>query len=415
MNANEKVNQEKVTKLDTPHTNKMPKGLFALCVLAVVLAAANLRSPLTAVGPVVADIVDAFALNNVLAGMLTAVPLFMFAALSGVVGSLSTRYAIERLVVFSVLLLILGLYLRVAGSVYTLFFGTAIVGLGICVGNVVMPGFIKKQFPNQIGSMTGVYSVSMNLTAALAAGLSVQIGSWLGIGWKGSLGVWILPAILTLVVWFFLALNARKQEAANSRPAIKKGGASLFSSKLAWSISFFMGLQSVIYYCLVAWLPTFLTSNGMLAEDAGWMLSYMQFAMIPVSFIGPILANRMADQRPMMIVAGVSFITAIMLLLFFGNSYAFIACMLFGIANGLSFGMAMLFFSIRTSSSQQALKLSGMSQSVGYLLAGFGPLVFGALFDISADWKYSFAFLLLVAVVLFYCGMQASKPRKIAA
>lgn len=387
-------------------------ALFLIAVLAVVLAATNLRSPLTAVGPVVSDIVAYFKLSNVEAGLLTAVPLFMFAALSGFVGALSTRHPIERLMVLSVVMLLIGLYLRVLGTLPSLYLGTGMVGLGICVGNVVMPGFVKKQFPEHVGIMTGVYSVAMNLTAALAAGLSVQIGSLLGMGWKGSLGVWIVPALLTLLIWLFLLLKVKKRGEADKKHTVEEKH-NLYTNSLAWNISLFMGLQSVIYYCLVAWLPMVLQSYGMQAEDAGWMLSYMQFAMIPISFIGPIIASRMVDQRPMMVVAGLSFISAILLLLFFEKDYAFAACMLFGVANGLSFGMAMLFFSIRTTSSNLAMRLSGMAQSVGYLLAGFGPLLFGALFDLSENWIYSFTFLLLIAVLLFYNGMRASAPRKI--
>ncbi|MCY4778963.1 MFS transporter [Sphingobacterium sp. UT-1RO-CII-1] len=386
--------------------------LFLIAVVAVVFAATNLRSPLTAVGPVVSDIVTYFQLSNVEAGLLTAVPLFMFAALSGFVGALSTKHPIERLMVLSVILLLIGLYLRVAGTLTTLYLGTAMVGLGICVGNVVMPGFVKKQFPEHVGVMTGVYSVAMNLTAALAAGLSVQIGDLLGMGWKGSLGVWIIPALLTLLIWLLLLLNVRRNSETSKKHTVREKN-NLYKISLAWNISLFMGLQSVVYYCLVAWLPVVLQSYGMQAEDAGWMLSYMQFAMIPISFVGPIIASRMVDQRPMMVVAGISFITAILLLLFFGMDYAFAACMFFGVANGLSFGMVMLFFSIRTTSSNLAMRLSGMAQSVGYLLAGFGPLLFGALFDVSQDWVYSFIFLLVIAVLLFYNGMRASAPRKI--
>lgn len=111
-------------------------------------------------------------------------------------------------------------------------------------------------------------------------------------------------------------------------------------------------------------------------EDAGWILSYLQFAMLPITFVGPIIASRMKNQKILIYFISLCFIIAFLLLNFYNIKFVVLAAILLGIANGLAFSLVMLFFSMRTKSPISAVKLSGMSQSIGYLLAGFGPPIF---------------------------------------
>lgn len=384
---------------------------ITLSVLGIILVASNLRSPLTAVGPVLDEIASQLHLTKTEAGFLTAIPLFVFAAFSVLIGKFSIKYRIEKLVFISLILLIIGLYLRINDSIFSLFFGSALVGIGICIGNVVMPAFIKKEFPKKVGMMTGVYSVGMNLTAAFAAGFSIKIGLWTTIGWKGSLGIWIIPVFITLLVWIFQLL--KKVNIVSKNTSSNTSEVNIYKSKIAWSISFFMGLQSLIYYCIIAWLPIILISYGMKKEDAGWILSYLQFAMLPITFVGPIIASRMKNQKILIYFISLCFILAFLLLNFYNIKFVVLAAILLGIANGLAFSLVMLFFSMRTKSPISAVKLSGMSQSIGYLLAGFGPPIFGKLFEFTNQWTYSFYFLLFISVILCFSGVYAAQNKTV--
>ena len=384
---------------------------ITLSVLGIILVASNLRSPLTAVGPVLDEIAFQLHLTKTEAGFLTAIPLFVFAAFSVLIGKFSIKYQIEKLIFISLILLIIGLYLRINDSVFSLFFGSALVGIGICIGNVVMPAFIKKEFPKKVGMMTGLYSVGMNLTAAFAAGFSIKIGQWTTIGWKGSLGIWIIPAFITLFFWIFQLL--KKVNIVSKYTLLNTSEVNIYKSKIAWSISFFMGLQSLIYYCIIAWLPIILINYGMKKEDAGWILSYLQFAMLPITFIGPIIASRMKNQKILIYFISLCFILAFLLLNFYNIKFVVLAAILLGIANGLAFSLVMLLFSMRTKSPISAVKLSGMSQSIGYLLAGFGPPIFGKLFELTNQWAYSFYFLLLISIILCISGVYAVQNKTI--
>lgn len=384
-----------------------------LAILGVIFFAANLRAPLTSVGPVIGEISLSLSLSKTAAGMLTTIPLVAFGLLSSFIPRFSQRFGMELVLLLSLILLGIGLGVRSLGSITTLFVGAALVGTAITFGNVLMPAFIKTKFPKRIGVMMGIYSVGMNLTAALAAGLSIGIGKWTNLGWKASIGIWVVLTIVGIIIWLPQLLSARRKKKAtaketlvDSKPIIK---VNLLKSRLAWAVTIYMGLQSLMYYCFTAWLPKVAQDWGMSIEASGWVLAYVQFAQLPTTFVGSILAARMRDQRFLSALTGVLFIFGITGILIFKTKYILLWCILLGVASGLAFSLSMLFFVLRTQNTLQAAKLSGMAQSFGYLIAATGPAIFGGIFDLTSSWTLSFVFLMLMSVVLLVAGVIAGK------
>jgi len=386
--------------------------LLIINVLVVVLVSSNLRSPLTAVGPVLGQLSEALRLDNLEGSLLTSIPLFVFATCSVLVSKFSSRLKIQQFLAYALLMLCLGLFLRVFGSIYTLFIGSVFIGLGICVGNVITPGYVKQNFPNQIGLMTGVFAVAMNLTAALASGFSTRIGEWTGLGWQGSLGIWILVTALALSVVLIELLFIKKSVNVDVK-VVQKSDFNIFKSKQAWNISIFMGLQSLVFYSLISWLPAVLKDYGMPESEPGWVLFAIQMAMLPITFVGPIIANRMKNQKALIIFLSVLMLLSMILFVSWKAEGVYLSAVLLGLANGLSFSLAILFFSLRTRSSANAIKLSGMAQSIGYFIAAFGPPIFGKLHDWDASWRASFYFLSAAIVLMLYFGVLAARPKQV--
>lgn len=393
-------------------TDRKTPGLTLLSILVIVLIASNLRSPITSVGPVLGEISEQLKLNNFLSSMLTSIPLMVFAGLSVLVSRISQRWDITRFLFFALIILSAGLVLRVYGSISTLLLGSVLIGLGICIGNVITPGYIKNNFPKNIGLLTGIFAVSMNLTAALASGYSISIGQWTGMGWQGSLGIWLIITLLAcVVIGVELIFNRRK------KPPIKvdivNSGFAIFKSSQAWNISIFMGLQSVVYYSLISWLPSVLTDYGMVDDEPGWILFIIQMAMLPITFLGPIVANRMKDQKMLILIACVLMLLSILMFAWLKTDYIYVSAILLGLSNGLSFSLCILLFSLRTKSSKNAIKISGMAQSIGYFIAAFGPPIFGKLHDWDGSWQSSFYFVAFVIVFMFYFGLKAGTNKYI--
>ena len=182
---------------------------------------------------------------------------------------------------------------------------------------------------------------------------------------------------------------------------------SIWKSPIAWSVTVFMGVQSFIFYTMMTWMPEIIQSNGYSISAAGWLLSLLQFAIIPITFIIPIIAGKLENQRLL------SSLTAILFFIgFFGLFFGVFLplwVIVIGIASGSAFGLAMMYFTLRTNDSQQASELSGMAQSIGYLLAALGPIVFGWLHDITAGWHAPLILFLVMPIILLIAGLGAGK------
>ncbi len=388
-------------------------GLTLLSVLVVILIAGGLRAPMTAVSPVLNEMIAIFNLSTLEGSLLTSIPLIVFASCSVLISKFAVKTNINYSLIYSLLFLIVGLYLRVSGSTSMLFLGSFLIGLGICIGNVLTPAYIKKIFPNKVGVMTGVFSVAMNLIAAAAAGLSIAIGQWTNMGWKGSLGIWTAWGLVALVAISIETIINRNKPSATQKTQSKTTGANsfnVFKSKQAWSISIFMGIQSLVYYCLVALLPVVLIDYGMKESETGIVLSVIQLAMLPVMFVSPIIATKMKDQKVMIYMVGILMFLGISMLTVLKADFIYLTAIVIGMASGLAFSLSILFFSLKSRTMDGTIKISGKAQSVGYLIAAFGPPIFGVLYDWDSSWKASFCFLLIMIVIMTISGRKASKP-----
>ncbi|TPD65719.1 CynX/NimT family MFS transporter [Flavobacterium microcysteis] len=386
-------------------------NLSLLSVIVIILIGGGLRSPITAVSPVLSEIIALLHLNNLQGSLLTSIPLIVFASCSVLVSKVAVKANIHYSLIYSLIFLIMGLYLRVYGNVPMLYIGSFLIGLGICIGNVTTPAYIKNRFPEKIGIMTGVFSVAMNLVAALASGFSIAVGKWTNLGWKGSLGIWIIWAVLALFAVGIEAFSSKR--ASTKKPATQatKSEFNIFRSKQAWNISVFMGIQSLVYYCLVALLPIVLVDYGMEKEKTGLVLLVIQLSMLPIMFISPIIATKMKDQKQMIYGAGILMFVGISLIALFKTQYIYLAAVLVGTASGWTFSLSILFFSLKSKTMDGTIKVSGKAQSVGYLIAAFGPPVFGMLHDWDVSWKSSFYFVMLMIVIMIFFGRKAAKPR----
>ncbi|SFD81915.1 MFS transporter, CP family, cyanate transporter [Paenibacillus catalpae] len=399
---------EQINKIAKPDIKKASGLLLAISIIFV---AANLRAPITSVGPLVSYIRESTGISNSVAGLLTTVPLLAFTFMSPFAAQLARRYGVERVIMCALIFIGVGTLCRSISSSVALFGGTMMIGLSIAVCNVLIPSLVKRDFSNKIGLMTGIYSVSMNICGALASGISVPLARDAGFGWQGALSCWLVLTAVGIICWLPRMSYTRQGMAAVSQANNSAGEAKLWRSPLAWQVTLFMGLQSFIFYNLVAWFPEILNSRGMSSDSAGWMLSLIQFSMLPFTFVVPIIASRMKNQRMLVAITTLLYLLGIGGLLIDNNSLVPLWSVLIGIAGAGSFSLAMLFFTLRTRTTQAAAELSGMAQSVGYLLAAVGPLVFGVIHDATHHWTVSIAMLIVASLLIFVFGMGAARNR----
>jgi len=385
-----------------------------LLIVGILLIAANLRASLTAVGPIISDIQQTLGISSTLAGLLTTLPLLAFALISPLAPRIAQRISVENTLFIAMIVLTGAILMRSLPSIAALLVGTILLGMAIAIANVLLPSLIKRDFPTKVGLMTGLYSVVMNLGAAIASGFSIPITEQLGFGWQGMLSFWAILALIATVVWLPQVRRIERTQ-INSMKS-NKNKTNLWTSGMAWYVSLFMGIQSFFFYVNISWLPEILHDRGMSAVDSGWMLSLLQFVSLPATFIIPVLAGRKASQR------GLTLMTALLLIIAYigllsGGSIALIPLwmILLGIAGGSGFSLAVMFFVLRTSSTAQSAELSGMAQSMGYLLAAAGPFLFGLFHDLTKEWTVSLIMLIVLTVLFAIVGFGAGANKTIQA
>lgn len=381
-----------------------------MLIAGIVFVAMNMRAPLTSVGPLSGMIRDHLQLSGTWAGMITTLPLLAFALLSPFVPRLGQRYGMERAIGVSILFLLIGIILRSSSGAAALYAGTAILGLAIAVCNVLLPSLIKREYPHRIGVMTGVYSISMNLCGAIASGISVPLAAGAGLGWQGALGIWGVVSFVALLVWL-PQIKARREATASLHQSAGSRRVNVWRSSLAWQVTMFMGIQSLVFYVLIAWLPDMLSMQGISSDQSGWLLSMMQLALLPFTFIVPVIAGRMSNQRILVAVTSMLLLAGTLGLLYGSSTLIICWIILLGVGGGFAFSLSMMFFGLRTENSQQAAELSGMAQSVGYLLAAMGPTLFGYLHDATNSWTAPLMILVAASVLLFIFGWGAAQDR----
>lgn len=378
------------------------RGKTLILIIGIILMAMTLRLPLTVVGPIIEFIREGLGISNVLAGFLTTIPLLAFALVSPFVPRISRTIGIELSLFISMLLLAAGIALRSVGMTSLLLVGTIIIGVAISFGNVLLPSFFKLKFPFHVGLMMGIYSVAMNVSGGFGAGLSHPIANTTN--WQIALAFPIIIVVIASLVWSpQLRNNDRMQATTTTAPKLK-----LWRSPLAWAVTLAMGLQSFIFYTTGAWLPAIFVSQGMAADKAGWMVAIMLLAQLPLTFIMPVLADKLKNQRPIVIVLTLLYTIGFVGIAIGLTDYTVLWMICIGSAGGSSFSLAMMLFTLRTKTAYAAADLSGFAQSIGYLLAASGPVIFGWLYDQTGNWQLPIYVFLVVVAILFGSGWYAA-------
>lgn len=379
-----------------------------LLIAGILLIATTLRVAFTGAAPLLDAIRSEYGLTTAQTGLLTTLPLLAFGLVSPLAAGIARRFGIERSLLLAMILICLGIGLRSLPSVALLFIGTAIIGCGIALGNVLLPGLIKRDFSQHVAKMTGAYSLTMGGAAALGSAMVVPL-ALAGLGWRGALLMLMVFPLLALFVWL---PQSRRQATAplTGSGAIHNRG--IWRSVLGWQVTLFLGINSLVYYVIIGWLPAILQSIGYSEAQAGSLHGLLQLATAAPGLAIPLILHRLKDQR------GIAVLVALMcavsaLGLWFLPGQAVLWTLIFGFGSGATMILGLTFIGLRASSAHQAAALSGMAQAVGYLLAACGPPVMGKIHDANGDWHIPLIAVALISIAMAVCGALAGRDREI--
>ncbi len=370
-----------------PSASPRPANPWPVAVV-IVLIAFNLRPAFSSIAPVLNEIMADTGLTATGASVLTTAPVLCLGLFGPLAPGLARRIGTERTVLVALFAILLGTGLRGLASAPALLAGSLVAGAGIGIGNVLMPGLLKRDFPDRAPLMTGVYIMALSIGAAFASATTAPLRAALGGWWAGALAAWIVPAAVAMavagLVW---ARQIGRRPAGSAAASAMRPGARLWRDRLAWQVTLFMGLQSMLAYVVFGWMAPMLRSRGDTAVTAGLVVSVSVVFQIVASLPAPILAARMRQQSAPAAVAMLAAAVSFVALLTAPLSWQWALAAVLGLAQGAAFSLAILIIMLRAGDSETAARLSGMAQGIGYIMAAAGPLLVGVLHDRGGGWN----------------------------
>jgi CP family cyanate transporter-like MFS transporter len=379
-----------------------------LVLVGVVLVAVNLRAAITSLGALLDEVRTGLHLSGTLAGVITTLPAVSFAAFGALTPWMTRRASAGRILAGAMAVLALGQLLRVATDSPAAFVATSVLALGgIAVANVLLPGLVKQLFPDRAGLITGVYTMSLITGASLAAATAVPIAHAAG-SWRAGLGVWALLAFAAIVPWLPAALrhtgsrsNDAEAAAARVRPA---------RTRLGWAMAIYFGTQSLSGYAIMGWLAQLFRDSGYPPATAGLLLAGVTAIGVPVALFMPAIAARRANLRPLVLTMSAAMAIGYLGLAVAPHGGAVLWVTVIAVGQG-AFPLALTMIGMRARTSHATVALSAFAQSMGYLIAGPGPLLVGVLYEASGGWRLPIGFLLVALAVQTAAGLAAARPR----
>ncbi|MGY2898305.1 CP family cyanate transporter-like MFS transporter [Curtobacterium sp. PvP017] len=428
----------------TGRTGAARQGLRAAAWVlpaAIVLIALNFRGPIVATAPVIGDVRADLGLTATIAGLLTTIPVLCFALATPFASWVIAKADPERAVSLSLVIVLAGTVVRSMPSSAALLVGTAVIGIGITIGNVVIPVVIRRDTsPERVGLVTGVYTSALNVGSMITSLATAPLAAlW---GWPVAIAVWAVFAVIAGFAWTY-AVGAR---AAWRRPvrsgddeplpitgpidqvldtgAIRtiradRAAAAAAAATAAepvrparrlitWGLTLAFGGQAFSYYALTAWIPTLLHDEiGFSKASSGASSSVFQILAVVGALGVPLLATR---WRPRVIIALVGFLWLAMPLgLLFAPQLWLLWSVLGGAAQGGGITVIFIVIVRIVSSDADARRMSAFVQGGGYLLGSAGPLVAGALHGATGDWTAPLLVVLVSVLTLGIVGTIAAR------
>jgi len=377
-------------------------GVVAVAAIAIIL-----RPGATSIGPVLAEVTGGLGFSATLAGALTALPGFCFAIAGASAVTLSNKLGTAGALAWGAAAAAIGLLARSLVSNQVAFLALSVLALlGAGMGNVLVPVFIKRFYPLRQSVLMMVYVVGLTTGATVPGLVTPFLVSTPG-GWRAALGVWGVISAVAVVPWVVLTVRERRMTGAAMGP--RSSILSVIRSRRALGLALFFGIQSMQAYVTFGWLAQILRDSGVSASTASLLLSYYSALGFPAALIMPIVVARSRDLRPFVVVFAIFLATG------FGGLWLaplwspILWVTLISVA-GFSFPMALALITARTRDPHVTGGLSGLTQSVGYIFSGLGPLLVGILHEVTGGWSAPLLMIAGSAVFLLLGGLAIARP-----
>ncbi len=368
-------------------------------MVALVLAAINLRPGITSFAPLIERIAEELALSRGLISLTTALPVLLMGLLAPLAPRLAVRFGLERSIALCLGLIAAALLLRLFGHSAALLIATAgLVGAGIAVAGPLLSGFIKRYFLERMGQTAAWYSLSMAVGGTLGVVVTAPATEAMGQEWTRGLALWALPAIAALLIW--LRLPNQPETANDSRAGLP------WKEPRAWLLSIYFALQAGLFYALATWLVARYHEVGYSLLQSNAFFSGFMLIGLPSAFAMPWLAQRLGNRHRIMAACGVLATLCLALIALLPGWQPLLVCMLLGVALNGTFSLALISPMYEASTPLAVSRLTAMMLCTGYCLACLTPVLAGLGRDLAGDYRMPFLVLTGMAACMSMLAMR---------
>ena len=373
---------------------------------ALIVIALNLRLPQTSFPPVLAHVTEAWQLSAVQVGLVTSIPLMMFAFVAPYSGKLA-RWSINGGLVLAMALLAAGAALRLV-NVSGLMLGTLLVGAGFALSNVLIAGLVKRDLPQHMAAATGCYALVMGVSAGIASYSTEALAASSALGFRLP---GLIPVVLALMGLLAVALLLLRKTPA---PAIVVADNAVklpvWRYPSAWLVAGSLAMNSWLYMTMVAWLPELARFLGADAHQASQWHGLMQLSSAFPGIVLMFLLRGKVDLRGFLLAFG-----GLQLMAMLGFKCWPAAgvgwVLLFGVGTGGALIVILNLYVQRAQTATGAVSLASLAQTVGYLISSSGPLMIGFAREQGVSWDQLLYVFIAMAVLLTVIGYNACHPR----
>lgn len=351
----------------------------ATLLAALFVAALALRPQLVGVGPLIPSIQDALETSHAVAGLLGTIPVLCMGLFAPPAAYLSRRFGSRHaLAVALSLIALFGLVRAAAPGAASLILLTIPVGIGMGLGNALMPVGVKERFADRPAFATGVYAAGINVGATLSAAVAVPVADALG-SWRYPLLFFSGVTVVLLGLWLFLT----RAERGHDHASVPRPRALPWRNPIAWRLVLAFFLMSGTYYGLNAWLPDVYVEHGWSEGRAGALLATLNAMQIVAGVAIAWLAERGGTRRAWLVGCAAVQVGALLGVVLLPGG-GFLWAVLIGSTTGPLFSLTMTLPVDVGRSPADVAAFTGLMLGGGYCLSATAPLVLGAIRDASS-------------------------------
>jgi CP family cyanate transporter-like MFS transporter len=374
-------------------------------LVALGLGSLSLRPQLVGIGPLLPNIQHSLGISHAVAGLLVTIPVLCMGLFAPTAAVLAARVGTTRAVSAAlVLVAVAGIARAVTPSALLVLLVTVPVGIGMALGNALMPLAVKGGLESRPLLGTGVYTTGIQLGSFLAAIAAVPIAE-IWFGWRGALGVFGVAAAAGALVW--LRFSPREHGSVVDVTGIPRLP---LRSPTVWLLVAMFACVSVNYYGLGAWLPDAYQERGWSEGHAGLLIAIFNLATVPAGVVVTLLGDRVGSRRTYMLLAAVALTTGTVLLIEVpSGAYAW-AC-IGGFGNGMMFPLMMTMPLDVARRATDVSAVAGMMLGFGYSIAAVSPFALGAVRDSTGSFRTSLWLLVGMTTALAFVVAQLGPTR----